>query len=112
MVQGNKYRGEFNVPSSARQTATHAPGLAADVGHRIRTARQESGLTLAQLGGEDLTRGFLSSVEIGRSSISLKALALIAKRLGLPMACFVDEAPELPAPSIQPAVDHAAAALA
>ncbi len=84
-----------------------------DVGQRIRLARKERGLSLAQLGGEDLTRGFLSSVEVGRSSISLKALSLVADRLGLPIAYFVDNAPDLLDLSVlQRAVDHAAAALA
>jgi tetratricopeptide (TPR) repeat protein len=45
---------------------------------------------LAELGGQDLTRGFLSAVETGRSSISLKALALLADRLQLPVSYFLD----------------------
>jgi transcriptional regulator with XRE-family HTH domain len=82
------------------------------VGQRMRHARGERGMTLAQLGGKDLTRGFLSSVEVGRSSISLKALSIVADRLKLPIAYFVDTAPILSSPSLQLVVDHAEAALA
>jgi len=67
-------------------------------------------LSLARLGGDDLSRGFLSLVESGRSSISLKALGIVASRLGLPVSYFVDEAPELTSSPVS--VDHAHAALA
>jgi transcriptional regulator with XRE-family HTH domain len=68
------------------------------IGHRIREARQARGMSLAQLGGEDLSRSFLSLVETGRSRISLRALAIVADRLDLPMRHFVDalDSPEPP----------------
>jgi transcriptional regulator with XRE-family HTH domain len=81
------------------------------VGNRIRAARRERGLTLAQLGGEELSRSFLSSVEHGRSSISLRSLALVAARLELPVSYFVESSPNLDLHST-PTVDHAEAALA
>src|SRR5579872_496720 len=77
------------------------------VGQRIRRARQEQGLSLAKLGGDDLSRGFLSLVESGRSSISLKALGIVAARLKLPVSYFVDDAPELGPASAPVSVDHA-----
>lgn len=49
-------------------------------------------MTLAHLGGDELTRGFLSAVELGRSSISLKALSIVADRLGLPISYFLQDA--------------------
>jgi transcriptional regulator with XRE-family HTH domain len=81
------------------------------VGSRVRAARLARGLTLAQLGGNDLSRSFLSAVEHGRSSISLRALALVAARLELPLSYFVESAPEIDLQST-PTVDHAEAALA
>ncbi len=100
-------------PSPAADTEDAVPdSVSQRVGQRIRHVRQERGLSLAQLGGKDLTRGFLSSVELGRSSISLQALALVARRLGVPIAYFVDDAPERPVSSTQLSVNHAAAALA
>src|SRR5436309_11987142 len=62
---------------------------AADVGKRIRAARLERGMSLAQLGGDDLSRSFLSLVELGRSRISLRALSIVADRLELPMSYFL-----------------------
>jgi transcriptional regulator with XRE-family HTH domain len=82
------------------------------VGERIRRARREQGLSLAALGGEELTRGFLSAVETGHSSISLKALALVATRLHLPVSYFVDDRPVVVAGGTVPDIDHARAALA
>jgi DNA-binding XRE family transcriptional regulator len=62
--------------------------LAADVGTRIRQARIEAGLTLAELGGEELSRSFLSLVETGKTRISLRSLAYIAQRLQKPISYF------------------------
>jgi transcriptional regulator with XRE-family HTH domain len=81
------------------------------IGQRIREARQERGLSLAQLGGESMTRGFLSAVENGRSGISFARLATVADVLKLPISYFLDEAPALPAPTTRVTVDHAEAAL-
>lgn len=48
-------------------------------------------MSLAQLGGEDLSRSFLSLVESGRSRISLRALAIVAERLDMPMSYFLED---------------------
>lgn len=69
-------------------------------------------MSLAQLGGHELSRGFLSLVESGRSGVSLRALAIIASRLKLPITYFVDEAPLLPQSMTGVSVDHAEAAFA
>jgi transcriptional regulator with XRE-family HTH domain len=50
-------------------------------------------MTLEQLGGGELSRSFLSLVERGRSRISLRALAIVANRLELPIRYFI-EGPE------------------
>jgi tetratricopeptide (TPR) repeat protein len=78
--------------SSALRRETVAPieTLGPEVGKRIRAARQARGLSLAQVGGEDLSRSFLSLVELGRSRISLKALSIVASRLDLPMSYFLE----------------------
>jgi len=47
-------------------------------------------MTLAQVGGEDLSRSFLSLVETGRSRISLRALSIVAGRLDLPITYFLE----------------------
>lgn len=65
--------------------------LGPDVGRRIRAARQRKGFTLAQTGGEELSRSFLSLVESGRSRISLRALAIVADRLDIPIGHFLED---------------------
>ena len=68
-------------------------------------------MTLAELGGEELSRSFLSAVEHGRTRISLRALAIVAARLKRPIGYFVDDPPAMEGSShVQ--IDHAEAALA
>jgi transcriptional regulator with XRE-family HTH domain len=55
------------------------------LGQRIRRARLERGLSLAQVAGEDFSRAFLSQVEMGRSQPSTRVLRVIASRLGQPL---------------------------
>jgi transcriptional regulator with XRE-family HTH domain len=55
------------------------------LGQRIRRARLERGLTLAQVAGEDFSRAFLNQVEMGRSQPSTRVLRIIATRLGQPL---------------------------
>ena len=69
--------------------------MSAGVGKRIRAARCERGLSLAQLGGRDFSRSFLSKVERGESNVSLRALTIIARRLNLPLSYFLGEHFEL-----------------
>lgn len=58
-----------------------------DVGARIRALRQAKGLSLDTVAGTaGLSIGFLSQIERGLSSPSLKALASLADALGLPIA--------------------------
>ncbi len=70
------------------------------LGLRIRAARHARRMTLAELGGEDLSRSFLSLVERGKSRISLRALTIVARKLDLPISYFFDQpaasSPEVP----------------
>lgn len=52
------------------------------VGERVRALRLARGLTQAQLAGSEVTKGFISLLETGRSGISVRAAELIAGRLG------------------------------
>jgi tetratricopeptide (TPR) repeat protein len=79
------------APQAAQRASRLPSGAPPDIGRRIRQARQERGLSLAQLGQSELTRGFLSAVETGRSGISLQALSLVAERLGLPITYFIGD---------------------
>lgn len=58
---------------------------------RVREARLEAGLSLAQLAGDDVSRTFIHFVEQGRSRPSQPVLALIARRTGKPISYFMPQ---------------------
>src|SRR5438093_12658537 len=64
------------------------PGVDVD-SVRVRQARIEAGLTLAQVAGDEVSRTFIHLVEHGRSRPSKETLALIAKRTGKPVEYFL-----------------------
>lgn len=53
------------------------------VGARVRRMRLKSGLTQQQLGDPYFSRGFISSVELGKVTPTLKSLVHFAKKLGV-----------------------------
>ena len=61
------------------------------LGEKIRSARQELGLSQRQLCGEDITRNMLSLIENGSAKPSMTTLVLLAQRLGKPVSYFLDE---------------------
>ena len=61
------------------------------LGERIRVRRKELGLTQSQLGGAELTKGFISLVEKGRANPSIDTLMLLARRLQKPIGYFLDD---------------------
>jgi tetratricopeptide (TPR) repeat protein len=66
-------------------------GLISLLGERIRTRRKELGLTQSQLGGGELTKGFISLIETGRTKPSIETLMLLAGRLQKPVGYFLEE---------------------
>lgn len=56
---------------------------------RVRRARLESGLSLAQLAGDEVSRTFIHFVERGQSRPSQAVLALIARRTRKPISYFL-----------------------
>jgi transcriptional regulator with XRE-family HTH domain len=56
---------------------------------RVRRARLNAGLTLAQVAGGELSRTFIHQVERGLARPSPAVLRLIARRTGQPVAYFV-----------------------
>jgi transcriptional regulator with XRE-family HTH domain len=75
---------------SKLQKLNGQPQFAASLGTAIRERRIARGLTQTEL-GHPLTKGFVSEVERGRSLPSLRALALIADRLGVPAGELLGE---------------------
>ena len=67
------------------------PAAPTPLGRRIRLARQELGLSLAAVAGDDFSRAFLNQVELGRAQPSTQNLRIIAHRLQRPIEYFLEE---------------------
>jgi len=61
-------------------------------GDRIRQARHERGLTQKQLGGADFSAAYISQLERDRVRPSVRALEILSRRLGKPLAYFFEAA--------------------
>ncbi|TMC54267.1 MAG: helix-turn-helix transcriptional regulator [Chloroflexi bacterium] len=72
------------------QRGPRGSGVAVDP-ERVREARIQAGLSLAQVAGDDVSRTFIHFVERGTSRPSRKVLALIARRTGRPITYFMAE---------------------
>ncbi|PSR21887.1 MAG: hypothetical protein C7B45_08865 [Sulfobacillus acidophilus] len=59
------------------------------IGDKIRDLRKKKHLTQEQLAGHELTKSYVSQVELGRIRPSRKALEVMAERLGKPYGYFV-----------------------
>ena len=86
------------LPAAGEQVA-RAGSLPARIGQRIRRRREELGITQQELAGTELTRGFISQLEKGIVTPSLRSLELIAARLYKPVAYFVEDAYDADAPA-------------
>jgi transcriptional regulator with XRE-family HTH domain len=60
------------------------------IGAKIRDLRKKLGLTQEQLAGSELTKSYVSQVELGRIHPSEKALRIMARRLGKPLGYFLE----------------------
>ncbi len=65
------------------------------VGTKIRDLRKKLGLTQEQLAGDELTKSYVSQVELGRIHPSHKALDIIAGRLGKPLGYFLESGDDM-----------------
>lgn len=65
------------------------------IGAKIRDLRNKIGMTQQQLAGHELTKSYVSQVELGRIHPSRKALNIMAKRLGKPLGYFLDNEGDL-----------------
>lgn len=86
------------------QRSRRGSGLFVDP-ERVREARLEAGLSLAQVAGDDVSRTFIHFVERGVSRPSRKTLALIARRTGKPISYFLTQPPGNAQPSANLAAD-------
>lgn len=77
---------------AANPRRTHPTTNAAELGARVRKARQELGLSLAAVAGPDFSRAFLNQIELGRARPSTRTLQIIAERLQRPVEYFLQGA--------------------
>lgn len=61
------------------------------LGEKLRSARQEAGLSQRQLCGEYMTRNMLSQIENGSARPSMDTLKYLAERLGKSISYFLEE---------------------
>jgi transcriptional regulator with XRE-family HTH domain len=91
----------------AKQSATETIGDSAQVGKRLRSAREQLGLSLREVARRlDISASALSQIETGKSRPSVKTLYAIVSELGLSMdELFADPAsePQKPAAASAPA---------
>jgi len=62
-----------------------------ELGEKLKTARQEAGLSQRQLCGDVITRNMLSQIEHGTARPSMETLRYLASRLGKPLSWFLEE---------------------
>ncbi|MFL5734676.1 MAG: tetratricopeptide repeat protein, partial [Chloroflexia bacterium] len=76
-------------PSTANAAPTTQPKTRYPIGQRIRRLRHERGLTQEALAAPEFTKGYVSALERGAVRPSLKAMELLAARLGVPITDFL-----------------------
>src|ERR1700730_3432964 len=75
------------------ETANVGKAVAARVGSNIREVRTKLQLTQAQLAAPEFSISYISAIERGKISPSLKALSILAKRLDVPLTCLLEGSP-------------------
>ncbi len=75
----------------AGRPKTDDPAAPSPLGRRIRQARQELGLSLAAVAGDDFSRAFLNQIELGHAQPSTQNLRIIARRLQRPIEYFLED---------------------
>jgi tetratricopeptide (TPR) repeat protein len=70
-----------------------APNPLTALGERLRQARLERGMSQETLAQPEFTKSYVSAVERGKARPSLKALELMARRLGIPLNEFLVAVP-------------------
>ncbi|HXN04457.1 MAG TPA: transcriptional regulator [Candidatus Acidoferrum sp.] len=75
----------------AGRPSTDGPAAPSPLGRRIRQARQELGLSLREVAGDDFSRAFLNQIELGQARPSTQNLRIIARRLQRPIEYFLED---------------------
>lgn len=87
-------RSELQQARAARLLGTPRSGQrrigVSVIPERVRQARKEAGLSLAEVAGGEVTRVAIWYIETGRTRPSLATLRLIAERTGKPIEFFME----------------------
>lgn len=82
--------GHMSVESGTG-TPPNSSGQVKFIGERLRRAREERGLTILETATHTgLTKGFISQVELGKTSASVTSLAAICDALNLPIGALFE----------------------
>src|SRR5438309_7341295 len=102
--------GRISQPSKPKGATTPSARAALQLGARIRKARHEAGLSLAQVAGDDLSRPFLNQIELGQARPSTTTLQAIARKLQRPIEYFLED-PDLSRTALELALAEGETAL-
>src|SRR4030081_1813647 len=91
-VPGIMTSGSLSSGGGTTRRGRRGPGVPIIPG-RIRQARTERGLSLAELAGTEVSRAFIHQLEQGLAQPTLQILEMIAQRTGRPLSFFTS-APE------------------
>src|ERR1700680_621538 len=75
------------------ETTNVGKAVAARVGSNIREVRTKLNLTQAQLASPEFSISYISAIERGKIRPSLRSLAILAKRLDVPLAFLLEGSP-------------------
>lgn len=99
-----------NLAAYARRAwAGRGPSIGPS-GSGVRELRLAAQMTQADIAGDDLTKGFISLLETGRTRMSLRAAQIITGRLHVPVGQLVSGSPRAGAQDLDAALRPALAA--
>src|SRR5579872_3434557 len=85
---------EEDIPMVSIESANMGKAVAARVGSNIREVRTKLSWTQSRLAAPDFSISYISAIERGKIRPSLKALAILAKRLDVPVTFLLDGSPD------------------
>jgi tetratricopeptide (TPR) repeat protein len=75
------------------ETTSIVKSVSARIGANMRKARIERGMTQARLASPEFSVSYISAIEHGKLRPSIKALSVLAQRLGVPVTLLLESSP-------------------
>jgi transcriptional regulator with XRE-family HTH domain len=92
-VAGRAARPHRRIEPSTPNVSTVEALSGSTLAERVRALRLARGMSQAELGGDRLTKAFISHVESGRSRLSPESSRYLAERLGVPVSVLDPDPP-------------------